>query len=558
MTAKNVRLRDLFGRSSCVRPERPRRRGAFARWGARHGVLALALLGVGCGARTGLVGQSSAQGDAGSDVSTVDVAVGCMSDDECATGDLCSPAACVSGECQSVDPVDCDDADECTEDSCEPTTGECVHRALSLDEDGDGFNGPRPGFAAGEPGSCGDDCDDTSAAAFPGGTEICDGVDNDCNGVIDDNSRFVPDGADAVRVSSDLFQANRGGLAWNETFYASTYGGRPSETSDQANFFKGLNPDGTTFPSLPEQPVTVVTGDSFTGPIVWTGSFFGLAWEDRRDGNWEIYFNRLDQDANKLGPDLRVSDTFAFSLGASMIWNGAEFVVAWQDDSDSPGQYRILSRRIGPDGVLLGDEVGITPLGMNSEAVSVVEGETLLGFSFSTNDGIAQQIAFRSATADLADRGDIVLVTSNGGRFPSMVWNRDRFVIAWEQGTPTGGPGQSILGAAISEDGAILVNERALATSSTFARTHSLIPLGDRLLLIWGDDRSGNFELYSKMLTPDLQELTPDARVTNAPGASVWPFAAFGPDGDVGVLFEDQRDGLNEIFFTRLVCQAGS
>ncbi|MBK7857398.1 MAG: putative metal-binding motif-containing protein [Archangiaceae bacterium] len=30
------------------------------------------------------------------------------------------------------------------------------------------------------------DCDDTSAAAHPGGTEVCDGHDNDCNGAIDE------------------------------------------------------------------------------------------------------------------------------------------------------------------------------------------------------------------------------------------------------------------------------------------------------------------------------------------------------------------------------------
>jgi hypothetical protein len=30
-----------------------------------------------------------------------------------------------------------------------------------------------------------DDCDDTSAAAFPGGVEICDALDNDCDDVVD-------------------------------------------------------------------------------------------------------------------------------------------------------------------------------------------------------------------------------------------------------------------------------------------------------------------------------------------------------------------------------------
>ncbi len=60
-----------------------------------------------------------------------------------------------------------------------------------LDADGDGHGNPdqMKGFCT----PCGngyvssnDDCDDTDPAIFPGSPEICDGIDNDCNGFIDD------------------------------------------------------------------------------------------------------------------------------------------------------------------------------------------------------------------------------------------------------------------------------------------------------------------------------------------------------------------------------------
>ena len=44
-----------------------------------------------------------------------------------------------------------------------------------VDMDGDGF-------------SVEEDCDDNDPAAFPGGAEICDGLDNDCDGTVDNNA----------------------------------------------------------------------------------------------------------------------------------------------------------------------------------------------------------------------------------------------------------------------------------------------------------------------------------------------------------------------------------
>jgi hypothetical protein len=50
------------------------------------------------------------------------------------------------------------------------------------DDDGDGFS------------ECTGDCDDAHAAAHPGGQEICDGLDNDCNGLVDDGGDLDEDG----------------------------------------------------------------------------------------------------------------------------------------------------------------------------------------------------------------------------------------------------------------------------------------------------------------------------------------------------------------------------
>ncbi len=80
-----------------------------------------------------------------------------------------------------ADSTDCDDSranfhpgapeTDCTD----PNDYNCDGSVGYADADGDGV------------AAC-DDCDDANPAAYPGGAEVCDGADNDCNGVVDDGA----------------------------------------------------------------------------------------------------------------------------------------------------------------------------------------------------------------------------------------------------------------------------------------------------------------------------------------------------------------------------------
>jgi hypothetical protein len=107
------------------------------------------------------------------------------------------------------------------------------------------------------------------------------------------------------------------------------------------------------------------------------------------------------------------------------------------------------------------------------------------------------------------------------------------------------------------ELGREVVPATVLTSGSFHARTPALLPFGDRVLLVWADDRDGNdgYELYAKMLNRRLEALGPEQRLTTARGDSIDPIIAFGPGGDVGVLFNDNRAATTQTFFTRLVCR---
>jgi hypothetical protein len=80
------------------------------------------------------------------------------------------------------------------DDDCDSQTDEGVTAFLYTDGDGDTYGDPATGAdqcAASGRVADNSDCDDLAASRHPGATEVCDGVDQDCDGVSDDGLVFV-------------------------------------------------------------------------------------------------------------------------------------------------------------------------------------------------------------------------------------------------------------------------------------------------------------------------------------------------------------------------------
>jgi len=112
-------------------------------------------------------------------------------------------ASCIAPSGTVDDGTDCDDGDPAVSPGApELCNGDDDDCDLIVDEDpadgglwfsdldGDGFGDPASVVAAcqGPPGLLSDssDCDDSNGQIHPLGTETCDGVDQDCNGLVDD------------------------------------------------------------------------------------------------------------------------------------------------------------------------------------------------------------------------------------------------------------------------------------------------------------------------------------------------------------------------------------
>ncbi|MFO0838498.1 MAG: putative metal-binding motif-containing protein [Phycisphaerae bacterium] len=155
----------------------------------------------------------------------------CDGRDNNCDGSLSAAEIDADGDGMSACQGDCDDHDASVypgaPELCDGKDNNCDGRidesipTWYRDADGDGF-----GNAAAAVQNCTQpagyvanarDCDDTNAAVYPGAAEVCDGFDNDCDGVLatvesDDDGDGVPNCADVCPDGDDRADADADGV----------------------------------------------------------------------------------------------------------------------------------------------------------------------------------------------------------------------------------------------------------------------------------------------------------------------------------------------------------
>lgn len=469
----------------------------------------------------------------------------CEQDSDC-LGDACASRACVETFCVEVHRVECaQDDDPCTKHECDPATGSCAAVHATPDEDGDGHRAPLPGLASTDGAACGDDCDDTHAGSHPGGTEVCDGHDNDCDGTIDEGFAFVPPAAEAVRVSEGAEEAGLGGLVHDGERFVLSYSGR---TSRNETMLLGLRrADDVEF----RTSVALTNSDNYAGPVRFTGSSLVTAWEDRRDDDFEIYFNRFSRTGEKLGPDLRLSTAPDFSLNPALLAIGETHVVFWQDRRDRERDFQIHAQRVEARGELLGENVNVTEDHDDSEAPSVVAGEREIGLVFNTKLS-GRQVVFKTVSFELDAVGRSVVVSGENSVGASVSFNAGTYVVLWHVYDAT--PGDAIWGSVLDPEGNVRVPAARVTEPAEFARGHDALALGDRILLLFTQFVDGSYDLFLRTLAPDLSPLDDAVQLTSTEGDVLGAAMAAG-DGQLGIAFSSYRSGTPQVYFTTLACR---
>ena len=104
-----------------------------------------------------------------------------------------------------------------------------------------------------------------------------------------------------------------------------------------------------------------------------SGSVVHVAWEDRRDGNYEIYYKRSTDGGSNWGTDTRLTNNSAISYLSCVSVSGSVVHVVWQDDRD--GNYEIYYKRSTDGGSSWGTDTRLT----NNSAYSLIPSISVSG-----------------------------------------------------------------------------------------------------------------------------------------------------------------------------------
>ncbi|MFC1612019.1 MopE-related protein [Myxococcota bacterium] len=286
----------------------------------------------------------------------------------CTTNDQClATEVCVDGQCRARDctvDTDCSDDVDCTMDTC--VDGVCVFWNDFCDLDGDGFS-----VAEG-------DCDDSDPSIYPGAPEICDGIDQDCNDVVDngcDHRRVTLDPDPQLRptVSGTRVAYMDYRLGGSAIFMFNLATGIETQVTDRGFVSPYLDGDRLIMRDMSDggmgplvlYDLTSNTSRPITSHRSYKDSPFirgdSVVWHEERNGNWDVYYYDIRSDVERRITTDPASDADAKISGHRIVFN-----------SNRRGQYEVYLYDLDT-----GTETLLAPNG-RMQATPTIEGDLVV------------------------------------------------------------------------------------------------------------------------------------------------------------------------------------
>jgi len=233
---------------------------------------------------------------------------------------------------------------------------------------------------------------------------------------------------------------------------------------------------------------------------------FIIAWADQRNGNSNIFYQRYDSDGSVLSGNNMVSDFPAgsYQYNPSIAGDASgNFIITWYHEDVITGDHKIYCQRYSTDGTALGGNVQVDIGGMNPSIA-------------------------------MDDSGN--------------------FIIVWEE---WGNGSNNIYCQRYGSDGVALGNNFRVnddAGSSTQRNPSIGVDSIGNFMVVWYDNRDGNYDIYCQRYSSDGTSLGSNFKVNDNSGSNYYLYdLSIGVDnsGNFVIVWEDYRNGNCDIYCQR-------
>ncbi|MCX6157810.1 MAG: T9SS type A sorting domain-containing protein [Ignavibacteriae bacterium] len=286
--------------------------------------------------------------------------------------------------------------------------------------------------------------------------------------------------------------------------------------------------------------------------VAVSGSVVHIVWDDNRDGNYEIYYNRSTNGGTTWGTDTRLTNDPATQQLPCVTSFGLVVIAAWNDNRNALGTVGYC-KRSSDGGISWGADTRLSDSGGTWSSVSL-SGSVAHALWLSAYAG-QQEIYYKRSTDAGITWGTQMALTNdtNHKNSPSMSVSGSNIHVAFlYSGFSSPGPYEIFYNH--STNGGISWGANTqLTTHYTSASAHSVIASsGSNVHVVWDDNRNSatNYEIYYKGSTNGGINWGADTRLTFDSSFSMYPFVSASGTA-VHVLWTDLRNGNYEIYYKR-------
>lgn len=289
---------------------------------------------------------------------------------------------------------------------------------------------------------------------------------------------------------------------------------------------------------------------------VFGATDFLVVWGESRTGTNDIYGVRVTPEGTLVDSTaIRISPPGGEQTVAASSHGGSNFLVVWEE-----GRYRernVCGTRVDHDGVVL-DTVGVLISGSPWEQCAPEVGsdgtDFLVAWQDWRNSGYDIYCARISQDGSVLDTAGVAVCTSSSEQVtPAVAYNGADYLVLWQdQGVGV----RDIYGARVSRQGVVLdAGGFAVSTATGTQQLPTAASDGDNFLIIWSDSRNGDRDIYGARVSATGTVLdTAGMAICAAPGAQDNPAVEYDGENFL-VVWEDQRNGEYDLYGARVTPQ---